>query len=306
MVRPMHAVSPRQVRTIGELRRAVAAELVAQPEKMRGDIPTPDLDARLLTAAAAGLDASALVLAEGKAAPPTVVERALAFAARRRGGEPVARILGRKEFWGLDFLLSDATLVPRPDTETVVEAALAHARKRSRAAGPLRVLDLGTGTGAILIALLSELPAATAIGADISLAAIDTARTNAERLGVATRARFIVSDWGAAIGTDARFDLVVANPPYIPTDAIGELAVEVRDHDPLPALDGGSDGLAAIRAILADLPRLLAVDAAAFLELGAGQRGAVARLAIGAGFAPEFVADLAGIDRVAVLRHGKI
>jgi release factor glutamine methyltransferase len=281
--------------TLGALRRAMAARL---RDALPGKNASPELDARLLTAEAAGLDPAALPIHADKAAAGDVVERAFLLAARRIAGEPVARIRGRQEFWGLEFLLSPDVLIPRPDTETVVEAALGFAKARA-ADGGCRVLDLGTGSGAILIALLREVPEASGVGMDIALGAAVVARENARRLGVARRSAFAVADWTAAIG--ATFDVIVANPPYIPSSAIAELDVEVRGFDPRRALDGGADGLSAMRTLVADLRRVLAPNGCAFMEIGAGQPDAFAALAKVHGFAATFVRDLAGFERVAVL-----
>ena len=182
-------------------------------------LDTPGLDARILLAEALGIDASELALRPGEALGSVAAERLRADAARRLAREPVARILGRQEFWGLSFALSPETLVPRPDTETVVEAALAAVGGRDAAP---RILDLGTGSGCLLVALLHELPKAWGVGLDRSPAALATARGNARRNGVADRSAFAASDWGAAL--DARFDLMVSNPPYIATKEIGGLA----------------------------------------------------------------------------------
>jgi release factor glutamine methyltransferase len=282
--------------TIGALRRAVA-ERLRTALAGGGRTGSPDLDARLLVAEAARLDPLTLPARDDMRADPEVVARAHAFAERRLAGEPVARILGRKEFWGLDFVLSPATLEPRPDSETLVEAALGFARGRGLARA--RILDLGTGSGAILLALLSELPQAIGVGTDLSAEAATTARANAVRLGLGSRARFVVGEWAAMIG--GQFDIVVANPPYIPSGEIGGLDLEVRAHDPRSALDGGADGLDAFRAIIADVGRVLVPDSAVFLEIGVGQGESVAALAWAAGFTVRFVRDLAGIDRVAVL-----
>jgi release factor glutamine methyltransferase len=213
----------------------------------------------------------------------------------------VARIIGVKEFWGLPFQVVPAVLVPRPDTETVVETALARldrdgARSRRLRVADLRIADLGTGSGAILIALLRELPSAWGIGTDCDAAALATARANAVGLGVAARAAFIACDFGAALA--GNFDLVAANPPYIATDEIAALAPEVRDFDPRGALDGGPDGLAAYRTITRDAVRLLAPGGHLVMEIGAGQSQAVAALAAAAGLRSIAVApDLAGIPR---------
>lgn len=258
--------------TIDALRRQMAAALAS------AGVETPHLDARLLVAHALGC-APAELLARGDTIPPPAAEAAAhALLARRLAGEPVARILGEREFWSLPFRLSPETLVPRPDTETLVEAALAHCPDR---AAPLRILDLGTGTGALLAALLVELPHASGIGVDRSEGAARTARDNLARNGLGGRGRIVVGDWGAAL--TGGFDLVVSNPPYIRTGDMAGLDREVRLHDPALALVAGADGLDAYRAITADLPRLLAPGGLAVLELGAGQEPQVTSLVEAAG-----------------------
>jgi release factor glutamine methyltransferase len=187
--------------------------------------------------------------------------------------------LGNREFWSLSFRLSPATLSPRPDTETIVEACLAVLPDRQ---GAYRLLDLGTGTGAILIALLSERPGAFGVGIDKAVEAVAVARLNAEDNGVAARAAFAEGDWMA--GLVGPFDLIVSNPPYIPSRDIAGLDREVREHDPALALDGGADGLDAYRRIAADAPRLLARGGCLIFELGIGQAQDVAALMRAAGF----------------------
>jgi len=215
--------------------------------------------------------------------------------------EPLSRILGTREFWGLEFRLSFDTLDPRPETETVVEAVLARLPDRSR---PYRFLDLGTGTGCLLLALLSEFPNAIGAGADLSPGAAATARDNARALGLAGRASFVVANWAAPLA--GAFDVVIANPPYIATGAIPDLPPEVREHDPLLALDGGADGLAAYRAIAANLPCLLALGGFFATEIGAGQAAGISEILEGAGLQIEGVAaDLAGIPRCVVARPEK-
>jgi len=255
------------------------------------------LDARLIAADAFGTDATGLVIRADEPLAAEAAARLDALARRRLAGEPVGRILGRREFWGLSFRLSPETLEPRPDTETVVEAALARVDDRR---APLRLLDLGTGTGCLLIALLHELPGATGIGIDLQEGAARTARANAGANGVGGRADFICGGWADALS--ARFDLVVSNPPYIRTAVIAELAPEVARHDPGLALDGGRDGLDAYRAILRDLPRLLAPGGHAVLEIGFDQEDDLAKLAEASGFAvPEVRRDLAGRPRAVTL-----
>jgi release factor glutamine methyltransferase len=218
------------------------------------------------------------------------------YARRRLAREPVGRILGAREFWGLPFELSPETLEPRPDSETVVAAALGCFADRG---APLRVLDLGTGSGILLVALLHELPGAWGVGADRSHAALTTARRNAWRNGVGERAAFVAGDWSDALA--GRFDLIVSNPPYIPTADIAALSPEVRDHDPRAALDGGRDGLAAYRAILADVERLMAARSVLVVETGAGQAQSVTELASAHGFRVHAIAnDLSGRSRAVV------
>lgn len=280
--------------TIGALRRQMAQALAA------AGVETPDLDARLLLAEALRLPPSDLTLRADAVVPPPAEAEARAFLARRRGGEPVARIRGRKEFWSLDFRLSPETLVPRADTETVVEAALDLCPDPAAA---LRVLDLGTGTGAILAAVLAERPNAFGVGVDRSEAAACTARDNLARNGLGDRAQVVVGDWGAALA--GGFDLVVSNPPYITAAAMAGLPAEVRRHDPELALVAGEDGLCAYRAIAADLPRLLRPGGAGVLELGAGQEPEVAALLTAAGLrvADPARRDLAGIPRALAARR---
>src|SRR3954471_9068312 len=218
------------------------------------------------------------------------------FARRRCGGEPVARILGCKEFWGLPLQLSAATLVPRPDTETIVELALEMPRAVTRSDHRFRIADIGTGSGAILLALLSELPDGYGVGTDISEAALRTARTNAANLGLADRAGFVACCYAAALSDG--FDLIASNPPYIRSAEIAGLATEVRDHDPLDALDGGADGLDAYRAIIPQAVGLLAERGALVVEVGHTQSEDVRQLMSAAGLTIDVPAkiDLAGIE----------
>ncbi len=288
---------------VSDLIRTIASRLRAARTDADRD-ETPDLDARLLVGHALGLDATGLVLHANRAFSEADVARASALAERRIAGEPVARIVGEKEFWSLSLRLSPETLVPRPDTETVVAAALDFIDSGGRRGEALRVLDLGTGTGAILLALLSELPAATGVGVDLAVGAARTARDTAERLGLGERAGFAVTDWTA--GIDGRFDLVVSNPPYIKSGEISGLAVEVSRFDPDMALDGGPDGLAAFRAVVDRLGAVLAGTGAAFIEIGAGQADSVTEMAVSLGFEARRHKDLGGIDRVLELRRGKI
>jgi release factor glutamine methyltransferase len=286
--------------TYGALRRRVTRQL-QEAFAVDGRIGTAALDARLIVAFAAERDPNSIAIFDALSVPPEAEAKVAGYVERRIAGEPVARILGEKEFWGLTFKLSRDTLVPRPDSETVVAAALGAVDQTGGRDRALRVLDLGTGTGALLIALLSELPKASGVGTDLAAGAVDTAKANAERLGVADRARFLQGNW--ADGLEGGFDLVVSNPPYVVSAEIERLPVEVWAFDPYLALDGGADGLAAYKAILSDMPRLLADSGRGFLEVGAGQATAVQDLASEAGFDSLTHADLAGIERVVELRR---
>jgi release factor glutamine methyltransferase len=279
--------------SIAAARRAIAARLREQ------NLDTPDLDARLIVGHALGLDHAALTAQSERPLTNGETDRLAGLVARRLAHEPVARIVGAKEFWSLPFAVTPDVLVPRPETETVVEAALA-AIDRGR---PLRIADLGTGSGAILLALLSELPRAVGIGTDRDPRTLAVARRNAAQLGLAARARFVLCDFGAALIGGC--DLVVSNPPYIVAGEIATLAPEVRNHDPRAALDGGPDGLAAYRTIAADATRLLAPGGTIAVEIGASQAAAVTALLAKRGLAPEQAprCDLAGLARVVVARR---
>jgi release factor glutamine methyltransferase len=281
--------------SIAGARRALARMFAA------AGFDTPALDARVLVGHALGLDHAALVTAAEHALDPEKRERIAAMAARRLAHEPVARIVGMKEFWGLSVGVSPAVLVPRPETETVVATALAALDRDGDRMRPLRIADLGTGSGALLLALLSELPHAFAVGTDLSTNALSLARDNAERLGLAARAAFVACDFAGALA--GPFDLVVANPPYVASPELAQLAPEVRDHDPLLALDGGPDGLRAYRAIAAETPRLIGAGGHMVVEVGIGQADAVASLfnrrqPLDVSVAP----DLAGIPRALHIR----
>jgi release factor glutamine methyltransferase len=255
--------------------------------------------ARRLVAAALDLSPAAVLARTDRVITEDEGERVAVMLRRMLAHEPLSRILGSREFWGLDFALSPETLDPRPETETVVEAVLARLPEREQ---PYRFLDLGTGSGCLLLALLSEYPAATGIGIDLAAGAVAAAASNAERLGLRTRADFVIGDWSC--GIDGPFDVVVANPPYIASADIAGLPPEVRDYDPVLALDGGVDGLGAYRAIAAELPRLLALGALFAGEIGAGQKDGVGGIISATGLVVEtIVPDLAGIPRCIVARR---
>jgi release factor glutamine methyltransferase len=283
--------------TVGAARRGLAQAFRAAA------LDAPALDARLLVGHALGLDHAGLAAAAERVLSPQEVALIDALAARRLEREPVARILGEKEFWGLTLALTPAVLVPRPESETVVEAALAALDSRRARGEALHIADLGVGSGALLLALLSELPGACGVGTDRDPEAVATARFNAEQLGLAARARFVACDYGTALA--GGFDLVVSNPPYVRTREIDMLAPEVRDYDPRAALDGGPDGLDGYRAIAVDARRLLATGAPIVVEVGAGEADAVAELFQSAGLAAETPArpDISGIARAVTARR---
>lgn len=268
-------------------------------------IETPELDARLLIGAALGLDHTGLATQALRIVSPDDADIIEGFARRRIAHEPVARIVGRKEFWGLDLDVSAATLVPRPDTETLIEAALDLLRENSFRHA-IRFADIGTGSGAILLALLSELTDAHGIGTDISDAALAVARDNARRLGLERRADFVRGDYAA--GLRGPLNLIVSNPPYIPSAEIAALDPDVRDYDPRLALDGGPDGLAAYRALAPQAAALLHPGGALVLEIGAEQGGTVSTILRNAGLAVSNPPrrDLAGRDRVVIGRKAAI
>ena len=280
--------------TVASVRRAVVRAIGKTS-------PTAALDARIIVAHLAGCPPEKLPLHDDDDADQAMSAAAIDLAKRRAKGEPVARLVGEKEFYGLRFSLSPETLVPRPDTETLVGAAIAVVENDGNRKATLDILDLGTGSGAILIALLSELPNCRGVGVDISAGAIATARENAERNGVTSRAAFVIGDWSGAIRE--RFHLVVSNPPYIESSLIASLPVEVSAHDPHLALDGGADGFDAIHAILGDLARVLADGGVALIEIGAGQAATVGALAEAVGFRASFRKDIAGIERVMLLER---
>ncbi len=264
------------------------AEAVVRLTRQLADagVETAAGDARLLAAEALGVDRIALYVDRDRPLTPDECSALERLGGRRAAREPVSRILGHREFWSLDFALSPAVLDPRPDSETIVQAALDRLPHRDR---PLTVLDLGTGSGCLLIALLSELPQARGIGVDVSAEAVTVARRNAGRLGVAGRAGFLVSEWASSL--TARFDLVVCNPPYIARPERRRLAPEVARFDPKEALFGGADGLDAYRLLAPELPRLLNLGAWACLEVGVGQAESVTGLLGDAG-----LIDLAAIE----------
>lgn len=278
-------------RTLEEARRALTDMFRS------AGIENPDADARLLIAEALDIGRTELMVHGDRALTPEHVKAVDALAQRRLAREPVSRILGRKEFWSLPLQVTPAVLVPRPETETIIEAALDFVVRGGLRMEALRILDIGTGSGALVLALLKELEQATGTATDISAAALDVARANAERLELASRCTFVVCD--IAEGVTGPFDLIVSNPPYIAKAEIATLEPEVRDYDPALALDGGSDGLDAYRAVARDTKRLLAPGGRLIVELGAGQAAAVSALFEAVGLKVTGIReDLAGIERV--------
>ncbi|MCP1336133.1 peptide chain release factor N(5)-glutamine methyltransferase [Futiania mangrovi] len=264
-------------------------------------VPDAGVDARVLLRGVTDLDAAAIIARPEQALDPEARTRYADAIGRRETREPVAHILGVREFWGLMLEVSPATLIPRPDTETLVEAALARVTDRR---ARLRVLDLGTGTGAILLALLHEMPRAEGLGTDVSADAVALARRNAARHGLGPRARFAVADWFD--GLDGTFDLIVSNPPYIAGGDIAGLEPDVAVHEPAAALDGGTDGLDAYRRIALAALGHLAPAGTLLVEIGEGQAPAVTEIFAAAGLETVAIAaDLAGIDRVIAARAKK-
>lgn len=264
-------------------------------------LSTPELDARLLVQGVTGASDIEMLREPGTRMSDEEEARLAVFERRRLAGEPVSRILGMREFWGLPFAVTPATLDPRPDSETLVETALALLRETAEP----RILDLGTGTGCLLLSLLHERADAQGTGIDISDEALAVAASNAARLDLSARVSFRRGNWTDGIG--GRFDLVISNPPYIRRGDIEALEREVREHDPLLALDGGEDGLDAYRALAAAIPDVLTQTGHAVIELGEGQGEAVRAIFEPAGMAVlRIVPDLAGIPRalVAALPRG--
>lgn len=292
------------MREAGESARTLAALHAGLRARFRrAGLATPDLEARLLLGATLGLGGAELWADGARLVAEDDVRRVEARAQRRCRGESLARIVGRRGFWTLDLEVSPETLEPRPETERLVEIALGYCTARHGAGAPLAVLDLGAGTGAILLALLSELPATVGIGVEISEAAAATARRNAVRCGLAERALIVCGDFCAPVG--GPFDVVVANPPYVRSGDIAGLPPDVRG-DPVRALDGGPDGLACYRAILTTARPVLRPAGRMFLELSPELVAPLAGLAAARGWRVVAVdSDLQGAPRVASLELRK-
>ncbi len=264
-------------------------------EKLKeGGIDNPSLEARIIMAHVLDQGQASLNVREATVKD----ESALPLVQRRLAGEPLSKILGLKEFWSLPFKVSQDTLDPRPDSETLVEAVLKNAKP-----GPLELLDLGTGTGCLLLSLLSELPDSSGLGVDLSRAALKIAQENAETLGLKGQATFLQSRWFENV--ESQFDIILSNPPYITTTEIETLAKEVKQYDPHLALDGGEDGLESYRQIASAAGNYLKPSGFLALELGQGQGEQVIHIFSDSGFALQSIhKDLAGIDRVVVFNTG--
>ena len=276
----------KQAVTLGDALKAAAASLQA------AGLEEPMREARALMTAILG--DRGLLLERLRPLTPSEQSRFEGFVQRRAAHEPLGRLTGQREFWSLPIGLSPDTLEPRPDSERLVEALLGKLTDRER---PWRLLDLGTGSGCLLLALLHDLPRATGLGVDCAPGAIEQAQRNAQRLALDDRAAFHRGNWGA--GLPGPYDVVLSNPPYIATSALAELSPEVRLFDPAAALDGGPDGLAAYRALLPDARRLLRAGGWLALEIGFDQGESVLALVQAAGFvAPILLQDLAGQPRV--------
>ena len=279
--------------TVGELVQSVAGRLEAE------GIAESRLEARLMLAEAAGWTLEKIIAERDTALEAGVVARVERLAARRLEREPMSHILGWREFWSLRFKVTPDVLTPRPDSETIVEAVLGALPDRQ---AKLRVLDLGVGSGCLLLALLHELPGASGMGVDRSARALVVARQNARALGLGGRAEFRTGDWGD--GLEEVFEVVVSNPPYVPSDDIEGLDPEVSEHEPWLALDGGSDGLDCYRRLVGQLGYLVRPGGVVALEVGRGQAPSVARLISDAGFRGVTTHnDLGGIARVVLARR---
>lgn len=272
--------------------RRLAAAGVAEPRR----------EARILVGHGLGVRAEYVIGHPERELKPDEWARIEAAVARRCTRRPLAQVLGKREFWSLEFAVTPDTLDPRADSECLIEAVLAHVPDRN---ARLDILDLGTGTGCLLLTLLHEMPNARGTGVDISAAALKVARRNAESLGLAARARFLEGDWGG--GIEGRFDVIVANPPYVPAAELARLQPEVALFEPRLALDGGTDGLAQYRRLAPDLARLLATGGIAVIELGLGQQEAAAAILGEAGLESTAVAlDLALRERAIVAKRAQV
>lgn len=261
-------------------------------------IETADLEARILLEDVAGVSRQDFLFSKDKDIPADTTQKIQSIIDRRIAGESLGRILGYRDFWKSRFYLSPETLEPRPDTETLIELAL-------EGKPPQTILDLGTGTGCILLSLLQEFPDAVGVGVDIAEGAVGAARENAKRLGLENRVTFLCGSWLDPLPKNSRFDLIVSNPPYIPSEEIRNLQVEVKNHDPILALDGGGDGLLPYKFLLPNLKNVLEPDGVALFEFGTGQAIDLTRIAEDAGATLiRITHDLGGHPRVIKIAFG--
>lgn len=277
------------------------AQAIGEATKRLEDagIDDPRREARLLIGAALQKTPTQIFNAVDEAVSQSEEDQISSLITRRANGEPVAYILGEREFWSLSLVVNPATLIPRPDSETLIEMVLEHCSDQP----PRRVLDLGTGSGCLLLAILSEFKQASGLGVDISAEAISVASENAKNLGLLDRSDFILGSWVKCV--DATFDLIVSNPPYIPTQDIEALEKDVRAFEPMTALDGGADGLDMYRAIFSEINPVLSDDGIVVVEIGIGQRDDVCEIALSHGFELAHTrADIGGITRT-LLFHKK-
>jgi release factor glutamine methyltransferase len=288
------ALQSHEISAIDTLRSAVLALQQAR-------IETASLDARLLLQHVLGVEYGQWLSGSVGTLTSRQYETYLGLIEKRKNRQPLAQLVGKREFWDWVFTVTPATLDPRPDSETLIEAVLEKFRDLR---ANLRVLDLGTGTGCLLLTLLKLFPNASGVGVDISDAALNVARKNGDALGLTQRVQWVNSCW--AEGVEGIFDIVISNPPYIPTQTIATLAPEVRDFEPMLALDGGADGLSCYRAIIPQLQRLLAPEGLAVLEIGIGQEKDVTEMVVNSQLAVNKVRpDLAGIPRCILIEQGK-
>ena len=271
---------------------AIGRALSRATQQLSASSDTPRLDAELLMAHALGIERDSLLLSRQDGVVPAMYP---GFVERRRGGEPVAYITGKRAFWNIELEVGPGALIPRPDSETLIVAAIEHF---AGTAGPRRILDLGTGPGTLLLAALDQWPQATGLGVDSSEAALGYARANASRLGLANRAQFRLGDW--AKGVSETFDLVLINPPYVAEDA--DLAPEVAEHEPAEALFAGSEGLDEYRRLAPEVGRLIARGGLAAVEIGHDQADAVSSLLEAQGLHPRLARDLAGRPRAMLIQ----
>jgi len=293
--------SPASRERVGEGGTWGAAIAAAAVRLAAAGIAESRREARLILALALGVEPTLVLGYPERPLDPPAAARFASLIRRRESREPFSRLAGKRAFWTIELALSPETLDPRPDSETLVRAVLDRLPSRE---SPLRVLDLGTGSGCLLLAVLQEYPNASGIGVDRSSGAVVTARRNAAALGLGERAHFLAGDWAAALDTPV--DVILSNPPYIPSGIIEKLAPEVARYEPYDALNGGADGLEAYRELAPGLRRLLKADGSAVIELGAGQAMPVAAMMAQRGLVlAEVVRDLAGIERCAVFTPEK-